>query len=46
MELMKPSAPATDDRRADAVPRFKVTDARKKALKSAGAKSRRVSPAK
>ena len=41
---MKRTAASTDDRRANAVPRFKVTDARKKALKTAGSKSRRIAP--
>jgi hypothetical protein len=41
---MQREARSSDDRRAEAVPRFEVTVARKKALQSAGAKSRRVAP--
>jgi len=37
--------PPVSDRSADAVPRFKVTDARRDALRRAGSKSRRIAPA-
>lgn len=44
LDHMQHEPRSTDDRRAESVPRFEVTVARKKALKAAGAKSRQVAP--